>query len=103
MKPGTLVMLNKAPSKGYSNEPKRGAIGEVVDHSGKPEWFIAKGAVCVSFPQNISHHVTGYWQYSVTSLIPLSDPDAELGSEDETKIVDKNFHSDKKPITEDLV
>jgi hypothetical protein len=92
MKPGTLVMLNLSPTGKFVNEPPKGAVGEIVDHSGKIDWYVRDGCSVVSFPRNISVHPSGLWQYYDKRLIPLSGPDIDIGVDEEIK----------KPV-EDLV
>lgn len=88
MKPGTMVMLNTDPTGEFANEPPKGAIGEIIDHSGKIEWYVHDGCSVVSFPRNTSTHPTGFWQYHNKSLIPLSGPDIDVGIDEKQPVED---------------
>lgn len=89
MKAGTLVMLVKHEEKFHANQPEVGAIGEVVDHSGKVDWRVRSGCIVVSFPRNISQHSTGYWQFPRSSLVPISGPDIEIGDYEDAPVEER--------------
>lgn len=85
LKVGTLVMLK--PGYSHTGFPQSGYIGTVMDTSGKNElWSVRADHVAVEFPTLSSPHVTGWWQYPVTSLIVLGGPDIELGEEDKAPV-----------------
>ena len=83
MKPGTIVMLISTPVRdGYPTEPRAGAIGEVIDATGKTEWQVEAGCSAVHFPRNVSPHVTGYWQYKNKRLVPIAGPDVDMTTDE---------------------
>lgn len=81
--PGTLVLLKKY-SPTLNNTPPEGAIGEIKDVSDNAaHWQIKEGNYAVEFPRHPSQHTTGYWQYHHTQLVPISNPDVDIGEWDD--------------------
>lgn len=68
-----------------------GAVGEV-----SPVAPDIAGEVVVDFPQYPSWSKDGLWECERAWLIPLSDPDIDIGEDESVK------NTDKKPV-EDLV
>lgn len=96
MKAGTMVML-RAPAeeiaKWMDTAPRNGACGEVMNTEGTLE-CLENGQVGVLFPSHPSPYSSKGWAIFSKWLLPLSDPDADMG-ENESVV--------KGKITEDLV
>lgn len=80
---GTLVMM-KAPENFIrkDNAPPNGAIGEVMDGS-KYSSRIEIGSVVCDFPRHPSGKTTDWWAVPTSFLIPLSDPDLDVTTEED--------------------
>lgn len=79
MKPGTLVMAKIVGELAMEQGLRVGSIGEIVL---SPTPIIKIGHVCVKFPG--THTAYGdLWQALPSSLVPISDPDADISEQDD--------------------
>jgi hypothetical protein len=74
---GTLVMI-KAPNESLTAPLYTGMIGEVKD-SQIINNEIPINHVAVDFPSTRSKGWTGWWIFDTAYLVPISDPDMDVG------------------------